>query len=200
MPKFHAQHLLSAPKEEHFLNPPPGFDYPFDDSYLNPVKTLLTWKAPSRPYRRKDKSYFITVAILILLVSAIAFLANEMLLIGALLALGFLVYVLNFVAPQEIDYKISTQGVTVGDHFYHWQELDSFWFSEKEGHKMLNILTRFRFPGLIMIVMGDVSEEEVKRITARYLPFHEIAPKSTMEKWSDYLQKHFPLEAPRKSV
>lgn len=199
MPKYHKKDLLSSPLDTPEL--PPGHPDESFDPYLNyydPVRTLISWKAPSRPYRKKERSYYTTVALLIILVSLIAFFWGERLLIGALLALGFLVYVLNFTPPGEIDYKISTQGITIGDHFYHWEELDSFWFSEKEGQKILNALTKFRFPGLLMLVMGDTNKDELQRIVARYLPFHEIAPKSTLEKWSESLQKHFPLETPIK--
>jgi hypothetical protein len=174
-------------------------DYLLDrDTLYNSVQTLLSWKAVSRPFRKKDRSYYTTVLILIGLISLIALLAGERLLIGVLLALLFLIYVLNFVTPEEIDYKLSTQGITIGDHFYHWWELDSFWFSEKDNFKILNVLTRIRFPGQLIIVLGDVSQEEVKRVCARFLPFHEIAPKSTLEKWSETLQKHFPLENPHR--
>lgn len=198
MPKFHKKDLLSSPLDTPEL--PPGHLDGFDPylDYYDPVRTLVSWKAPSRPYRKKERSYYTTVVLLILLVSLIAFLWGERLLIGALLALGFLVYVLNHTPPGEIDYKISTQGIIIGDHFYHWEELDSFWFSEKEGIKILNVLTKFRFPGLLMMVSGDTPEDELKVICARFLPFHEIAPKSTLEKWSESLQKNFPLETPQK--
>lgn len=199
MPKYHKKDLLSSPLDTPEL--PPGYQEDFDPylaNYYAPVRVIVSWNAASRPYRKKERSYYTTVALLIALISLIAFLWGERLLIGAVLALGFLVYVLNFTPPSDIEYKISTQGITIGDHFYHWEELDSFWFSEKEGSNILNVLTKFRFPGLLMMVMGDISEEELKTITARYLPFHEIAPKSTLEKWSDSLQKNFPLETPHK--
>ncbi len=198
MPKFHKKDLLSSPLDRPEL--PPGHLDGLDPylDYYDPVRTLISWKAPSRPYRKKERSYYTTGVLLLLLVSLIAFLWGERLLIGALLALGFLVYVLNHTPPGEIDYKISTQGIIIGDHFYHWEELDSFWFSEKEGIKILNVLTKFRFPGLLMMVMGDTPEDELKVICARFLPFHEIAPKSTLEKWSESLQKNFPLETPQK--
>ncbi len=205
MPKYHKQNLLSSPLDTPEL--PPGHtqeyhqrgqDYDPYNEYYDPVRTLISWKAPSRPYRKKERSYYTTVALLIILVSLIAFFWGERLLIGALLALGFLVYVLNFTPPGEIEYKVSTQGITIGDHFYHWEELDSFWFSKKEGLNILNVLTKFRFPGLLMLVMGDTQQDELQRVVARYLPFHEIAPKSTLEKWSEGLQKHFPLETPHK--
>lgn len=169
---------------------------PDEPQGFNTVRTLLSWKAASRPFRKKDRSFYTTVTVLILLTSMILFLAGEKILVGAIFALGFLVYVLNFISPEDVDYKISTQGVTIGDHFYHWQELDSFWFSEKDGHKLLHVLTRINFPGVLILVLGDRDENEVKNICAGYLPFHEIAPRSMMEKWSDSLQKHFPLENP----
>lgn len=158
------------------------------------IKTHLSWKAPARPFRKKDRSYYTTIAILVILLILIALLAQEILLIGVLLALAFVAYVLGFVPPEDIEYKISTQGITIGDHFYFWLDLDSFWFSEKENQRILHVLTHLRFPGQLMLVLGDQDEEEVKKVVAKYLPYHEIAPKSLMDKWAESLQKHFPLE------
>lgn len=192
MPKIYKHNLLASPLDRPEL---PEGEVGEEDNQ-NPVRTLLTWRAPARPFRKKDRSYYTTASILVILISMIALLAGEMILIGALFAFLFLVYVLNFIPPEEVEYKISTQGVTIGNHFYHWQELDSFWFSEKEGFKILNILTQIRFPGQLIIILGNQDEEEVKRAVAKYLPFHEIAPQTLIDKWSEGLQKHFPLENP----
>ena len=163
------------------------------------VETLLTWHATSRPHRKRDRSFYITVATLIILIAMIALLAGEKMLVAVLFALMFLVYVLNFIEPGEIDYKLSTQGVTVDNHFYHWQELDSFWFEHKDGYNVLHILTQLRFPGVLMLVLSPtINEDEVKKTVARFLPFHEIAPKSVLDKWAESLQKYFPLENPHK--
>lgn len=201
MPRFFKQDLLSKSELDpsHELeapdDSPPNLaqDHPEQDSE-DLLRTYLSWKAVSRPFRKRDRSFYFTIAILIVLIAGIAFFAGEIILIGVLLALGFLVYVLNFIPPEEVDYKISNQGVTIGDHFYHWQQMDSFWFSEKEGEKILNILTQLRFPGMLMLVLGETDQEEVKKVVAKFLPYHEIAPRSLIEKWSEGLQKHFPLE------
>lgn len=161
------------------------------------IKVYLAWKAPSRPFRKKDRSYYTTIAIIVVLLILIAVLAQETLLIGVLLALAFVAYVLGFVPPEDIDYKISSQGITIEDHFYFWDEMDSFWFSEKEGQRILHVLTHLRFPGQLMLVLGGEDEEKVKRTVAMFLPFHEIAPKSFIDNWAEKLQKHFPLETPR---
>ena len=158
------------------------------------IKTLLSWEAPSRPFRKKDRSFYTTIAILALLLVMIAFLAQEFLLIGVILSFAFVTYVLAFVPPHNITYTISTQGITVGEDFYFWHFLDSFWFKEKDGSKVLHIQTWLRFPAQIMLVLRREDEEKVKKIVARFLPFHEKPYKSWMEKWSESLQKHFPLE------
>lgn len=202
MPKFFVKKKISSQKvpESHEANTARDLNPPAPEFDLSPVKTYLSWQAPARPFRKKDRSYYTTIAIIVILLILIAFLAKEILLIGVLLALAFVTYVLGFVPPEEIEYKISTQGVTIGGHFYFWDYLDSFWFAEKEGHNVLHILTRLRFPGELMLVLSSSAsnEEEIKKIAVRYLPYHEIAPKSLTEKWGEYLQKHFPLENPHK--
>ena len=185
MPKFYKTNLLSSPQEDFVEG-------------AGEIKTWIEWDAAARPFRRKNRSFYTTIIIIIALVSVIALLAGEFLLIGALLAFLFLIYVLNFVEPESVHYKITSQGITIQDHFYHWNELDSFWLSERDGFKLLNILTNIRFPGVLILVLGNVNEEDIKNICARYLPFHEIAPKSMMDKWSESLEKHFPLENPNK--
>ncbi len=162
------------------------------------IKTLLTWIAPSRPFRKKDHSYYTTIAILVILLGLIALLMQEFLLIGVLLAITFVAYVLAFVPPHDVTYKISTQGVTIDNHFWFWHELDSFWFKEKEGFKVLYIQTILRFPGQLMLVLKEQDEEETKKIIARFLPFHEIPQMSTFDRWSEGLAKHFPLENPHR--
>lgn len=158
------------------------------------IKTLLSWQAPARPFRKKERSYYTTLAIIVILLVLILFLFKEFLLIATLLALTFVAYVLAFVPPHNIPYRISTQGITIGEDFYFWHFLDSFWFKEKEGYKVLHIQTRLRFPAQIMMVLEGVDEEKAKKILSRFLPFFEKPYKSWMEKWSDSLQKNFPLE------
>lgn len=199
MPKFAAQHLLANPLDtpELPVGQPEFTSEPSYDNYdggYDPVRELFSWQAPARPHRARNRSFYTTVATLIILLCCIAFFFQEWLLIGAIMALGFLVYVLNFVAPTDITYKFSTQGITVEDHFYHWEELDSFWFEKKGDQHLMYILTKFRFPGMLILVLGETDLDRIKRTAATYLPYREIAPKTQMDKWSDAIQKYFPLE------
>ncbi len=203
MPKFFKKESILTSFEPQPSQPEaqqhPG--YSNQDDYFSPrmagaseIKTLLSWEAPSRPFRKKDRSYYTTIAILVILLILIALMIKEWLLIGVLLSLAFVAYVLAFVPPGEVTYKISTQGITIGDHFYFWHELDSFWFKKKEDHDVLFIQTHLRFPGQLMLVLGEVQEEEIKKEVARFLPFHEIPKTTVLDRWAETLQKHFPLE------
>ena len=165
-----------------------------DDEDHDPVKTHLEWIAPSRPFRRKDRSYFQTIAVIITLLILISLLAGEFMLVAVLLALSFVAYVMGLTPPTDISYRISNQGVTIGEHFYFWEYLDSFWLSTKEGIPVLHILTDLNFPAQLMLVLGTQDCEKVKRVVAKYLPYHEIAPKTLVDTWAQNLQRWFPLE------
>jgi hypothetical protein len=169
-----------------------------NQSETDPVKTFMTWVAPSRPFRKKDRSYFTTIIIIIVLLILISILAREFILIGVLLAFAFVIYVLAFVPPEDVEYRISTQGITIGDHFYFWGDLDSFWFLKKEGLDILNVNTNLRFPGRLMILVEGDKIEVIKKIVAKYLLFYEIPPKNLMDDWAEKLQKNFPMESPQK--
>lgn len=191
MPKDH-------PKEEVHQKQP---EKPVNPDFFTPkmgeaeeIKTLFSWEAPSRPFKKKDRSYYTTIAIIAVLLVLIAFMAQEFLLIGVILSFAFVTYVLAFVPPHKINYHISTQGITIGEDFYFWHFLDSFWFKEKDGLKVLHVQTLLRFPTQLMLVLGKEDEERIKKMVARFLPFHEKPYKSLMEKWAEGLQKHFPLE------
>ncbi len=186
MPEFYHQSSTSSPND------------PARPDENDPIKTFVTWIAPARPFRRRDRSYFTTIAIIVVLLILICLLAREFILIGVLFAIVFVIYVLAFVPPEDVEYKISTQGITIRDHFYFWLDLASFWFTKKEGYDILNINTNLRFPGRLMILVNSDSVENIKKIVAKYLPFHEIAPKNLMDDLAEGLQKHFPLENPQK--
>ncbi len=208
MPKFFKQNLLASehllPKPEEQLpehaspasQPSPDQKYydDEDDDYM--IRDLLIWTAPARPYRKKDRSYYTAAISLVVLISLIAILIGTPLLAGALVALLFVVFVLDVVPPEDIEHKITTQGITISNHFYHWYDLDSFWLGDKDNNKILYVRTHFRFPSLLMLVLGPISEDQIKKVCARFLPFQEIAPKSIMDDWAHSLQKHFPLETP----
>ena len=186
MPKF-----FTPNPDQYTKHPEPVMDS--DD----PLKSLVEWTAPARPFRRKDRSFFINSAIVAILLCLILLLMGEYLAILAILGLIFVTYVLNLTPPGEVGYKTTNQGITIDEHFYPWNNLEYFWFTHKDGHRILNVLTDLKFPSVLIMPLGEQDEDHLRRSLSKYLVFLEVAPRTLMDRWSERLQRHFPFENPR---
>ena len=171
----------NKPHEEHTENP-----------YA--VKTLLSWKAPGRPFKKRSKSYFASILLIALLVEIILFLFSQYALMAVVASLVFLSFALALTPPRDFQYRISTEGVRVEDHFYLWSELYDFYFKKRHGSDILHIRTYAMFPGELTVTLGDMTEEHVRHVMLPYLPYREYVKPTMMEKSADWLTKNFPLE------
>lgn len=160
------------------------------------VVTLLAWQGPGRPFEKKGKTYFASALLIALLIEIILFLFSQYMLMLVVVAFVFMAFVLATIPPRDFHYRISTEGITVEDHFYLWQELYDFYFKKVHGVNVLHIRTHFFIPGELTVTLGDISTEHIKRVMLPYLPYREFVKPSFMEKSGDWLSKNFPLDKP----
>ncbi len=158
------------------------------------VKTLLAWTAPGRPFRKRSKQYYLTSLLIMLLVEIILFLFSQYLLMLVVLSLVFVAFALATVPPRNFHYRISSEGITIEDHFFLWQELYDFYFRKRDGVDVLHVRTHAFIPGELTITLGDISEEHVKSVLLPYLPYREYIKPTFMEKSAEWLSANFPLE------
>lgn len=160
------------------------------------VKTLISWSAPGRPFRKRGKEFYLSGLLIVFLVEVILFIFSEYLLMFVVLTLYFFAVALVSVPPQNFHYRISTQGVKVEDHFYIWDELYDFYFKKIEGLHVLIVRTHNIFPGELKIPLGDVPTDHVRRVMIGFIPYREVVKPTFMEKSGEWLAKNFPLERP----
>lgn len=158
------------------------------------VKTLLSWTAPGRPFKKRGKEYLINLILIMLAVNTILFLFSQYLLMVAVAALVFLAYALSAVAPHDYHYKITSEGVMVEDSFFLWQELYDFYFKRKEGLDVLHVNVKAFYPGELVLVLKGLDVDHVRSIMLQYLPYREFVPLTFMEKSGAWLEKTFPLD------
>ena len=163
------------------------------------VKTLLAWTAPGRPFRKRTRQYYLTSLLITLLVEIILFLFSQYLLMVVVASLVFVAFALATIPPSPFHYKISTEGITIEDHFFLWQELYDFYFRKREGIEVLHVRTHSFLPGELTITLGDVDREHIKSVLLSYLPFREVIKSTFMEKSADWLTTNFPLEKANQS-
>ena len=158
------------------------------------VRTLLTWKAPGRPFKKRSKEYYMSALLIMLFIEIILFLFSQYILMVLVLSLVFVAFALATVPPHDFQYKISTEGITIEDHFFLWQELYDFYFKKRQGLDVLHIRTQAFLPGELTITLGTMDREHIKSVLLPYLPFREFVRPNFMEKSGDWLAKNFPLE------
>ncbi len=178
-------------RREEITQPPP-FPQEVIPSYR--IKTFLSWQAPERNFKPRNKDFWTTVLSIALLISIILFFAKEYFLIATIFALIFLYYILSTKPPQNTTYKITNQGLVWGEQKYAWNMLNYFFIEEENGQKILNVNTTINFPKRIIMLLGEQGGKEVRKIMEDFLPYHKPEP-SFIEKSTAWLAKTFPLEA-----
>lgn len=165
------------------------------ESYPEPmIKTLLSWHAPGRPFIRRSREYYATALLIALLFEILCFFFAQYMLMLLIASFVFVVFMLATVPPHDFRYKISTEGITVEDHFFLWQELYDFYFKKINGITVLQVRTVAFIPGELTITLGDISPDHIRHILLPYLPYREVVRKNVTEKAGDWLSKTFPLE------
>lgn len=163
-------------------------------SHANTIETILEWSAPGRPFRKRSKQYYLTTVLIMLLIEIILFLFSQYMLMLVVLSLVFVAFALNTVSPSNFKYRMSSEGITVEDHFFLWQELYDFYFKKREGVDVLHIRTHAFIPGELTLTLGEIDREHVKSALLPYLPYREFVKPTFMDKSADWLTKNFPLE------
>jgi hypothetical protein len=163
-------------------------------THHNTVETLLEWTAPGRPFRKRGRQYYLTSLLIVILVEIILFLFSQYMLMLVVLSLLFVAFSLATIAPSNFKYRISTEGITIEDHFFLWQELYDFYFKKREGVDVVHVRTHSFIPGELTLTLGAIDREHIKSVLLPYLPYREVIKPTFMEKSGDWLTKNFPLE------
>lgn len=158
-------------------------------------ETLLSWKGPSHPFKKRTKMFYQTILALTFLFVVIVFFLHEFLLIGVILSVAFVVYVISSMPPVEVEHTITPLGVEHAGHLFRWNELAAFWFEKKWDYTILIIQTRIPFPSQVRAVLTEESPKgKVEDIVGRYLFHIEKPPRTVVDRFSDWLGEKIPLE------
>jgi hypothetical protein len=154
----------------------------------------LEWTAPGRPFKKRTKQFYLTALLIMLLLEIILFLFSQYLLMVVIVSLVFVGFALASVPPKDFHYRVSTEGIMIEDRFFLWKELYDFYFKKVDGVETIHVRTQAYLPGELILTLGDLDKDEVKKALFPYLPFREYVKPSFMEKSGDWLSKNFPLE------
>jgi hypothetical protein len=153
-------------------------------------KDLFTWIAPARPFKRRDKQFYVTTISIAGMVCLILFLAEGAMPVILIISLIFLYYVMSTVSPENIEYKITNKGVKIGTNRTDWQYLGRFWLGKRYDSDLLVFETTY-IPNRMELVIKNENKEEIKKILKDYLVEEEISP-SKLDKAIEWFSKKLP--------
>lgn len=155
-----------------------------------PEKALFTWKAPSRPFKRRDRDFWMTVIAIASIFSLILFLAEGVMPVIMIISVIFLFYVLSTVEPEEIEYAITNKGVKIAGKRTDLEQLSRFWFTRRFNDALVAFET-FVLPGRLELVIDPKDKEKMRKVLSDYLP-EEEAPPSRLDRIANWFSKKLP--------
>jgi len=155
-----------------------------------PEKTLFSWKAPVRPFKRRDREFWITVGVIAVIFGLILFLIEGVMPVVLIIAIVFLYYVLSTVVPEEIEYGITNRGIKIVDKTTSWELLTRYWFSKRYNSKLL-IFEMITLPGRLELVINEKDKENLRKQLNKYVFEEEVSP-SNLDRSANWFSKKFP--------
>jgi len=157
-----------------------------------PEEIIVEWAAPSRPFKKRNRQFYSTVAIIVLLISLILFFAGQVLPIAVVISVAFLVYVLYSIPPGQAKNKITTYGIRTDDSIYYWEELSRFWFEDQLDEKLM-LFELNRFPWRVILLIQPEDQEDFRALLEDVL-LEQKPPETQVDKWANWLKEKLPLE------
>lgn len=155
-------------------------------------KTIYSWTAPVRPFKRRNKEFFTTVLAIAFLISLILFFLEGALPVAVVISVVFLVYVLSTVPPETVEHKITNRGIYFAGRMKSWDELARFWLTRRFDSDLL-IVESIGLPGRIEMVVDGADRETIRKELDNYLT-HEEAEPNFLDKAASWLSSKVPLE------
>ena len=155
-----------------------------------PEKDLVIWTAPARPFKRRNKDFYITIFAMAAVTALVLFLIEGWLPVILVISLVFLFYVMATVEPENIEYKITNKGIKIAGRLNDWGGLGRFWFTKRLDNELLVIETR-ALPGRLELVINAAIKDQIKEKLGEYL-VHEEIPASGIDKAANWFSNKVP--------
>ncbi len=155
-----------------------------------PERDLAVWTAAARPFKKRNRTFYITLIAIAGIVGLILFLVEGFMPVVLIIALIFLFYVLSTVEPENIEYKITNRGLKVAEKRTDWDRCLRFWFTKRFDNELL-VVEIVTIPGRLELVINPVDKEQIKKSLLIYLPEEEASP-SFLDRAGDWFAKKLP--------
>jgi hypothetical protein len=147
-------------------------------------KELLSWSAANRPFKRRNKSFWVRIIAMAGVFGLILFLAEGVMPVLLIISVVFLFYVLSTVEPENTDYKITNKGIRIGGVETRWEVLGRFWMSRRFDSEIM-VVEAPGLAGRIELIIKPEIKDELKEIVGKHLVYQEV-PASELDRAANW--------------
>jgi len=120
-------------------------------------RVVIAWQAPEYIQHHRGKRWYIAALIIVILIAAVSIITDNLTLALAILAFaGVYYYLQTHHPPKNIEIRLTEMGIYVGDRFFPYSNIKSFWIIYHDGVKTLNLrITRHYHSDIIIQFDGQ---------------------------------------------
>lgn len=155
---------------------------------------LVSWIAPARPFKRRNREFYVTVIAMAAVCAFVLFLIEGWLPVILVISLVFLFYVMSTVEPENVQYQITNLGIKIAGKLTGWEIMGRFWFTKRLDTELLVIETKV-LPGRLELVIKPEIKDDIKKSLEKYLT-HEEIPASNLDKAANWVSVRMPGNKP----
>lgn len=153
-------------------------------------KTLFEWRAPERPFKRRNRKFYTNIIGLAIIGSLFLFFFDGWAPVLLIIAIVFFIYVISTIEPEIVKHKITTAGLWFSNTFYPYEESGHFWFAPRLDSTIL-VLETYNFPHRMEFVILKDDQKKIEQLLSKYL-LHEELPPSFLDRATQWFTSKLP--------
>jgi hypothetical protein len=145
-------------------------------------KTSLSWEALEFRHYPKNFSWYITMAVLVLLIIAFELLQKDFFGAISLGVIAIFIIVFAMHKPKMITIELTSEGIHIERSFIPYSQMKYFWIVDNENHKTLNIETTAYINRTILVELEGQDSNAVRQAMLRQVPEHSSTEETFIQR------------------
>lgn len=131
------------------------------------------WTAPARTFVARDSKFYWSIGLVFMIIIFGLAIIGELILILVLVSLMILIFVLSAVPPELVSHEITSKGIRSIDQLFRWEDLTGYYWTIKNGFRIVYINTKLDFPARLILIM-DPSDPITQQINVNNILINRL--------------------------
>lgn len=133
-------------------------------------QVLLKWQFPSFQRHERSPVWYIIAGLVAIALFVYAIVAKNFLFAIIVILIAIIVIAKDFISPQQVEFKVDEDGVSIGDRTYRFREFGMFWLAyEPPQVKMLYLEFKSGVRPSYPIPLGNENPLRVRSVLQKYI-------------------------------